>query len=89
MSVPRLRWIELKSFFSEGISTVNGDIVSNTVIKKHIKELIGNEDKAKPLTDELITKLLIDKNFIIARRTVTKYRVAMKIPAARLRKNNI
>ena len=87
----QLPWgcFELKSFFSEGISTVDGDIVSNTVIKKHIKELIGNEDKAKPLTDELVTKLLIDKNFIIARRTVTKYRVAMKIPAARLRKNNI
>ena len=87
----QLPWgcFELKSFFSEGIMTENGDVVSNTVIKKHIKNFIDKEDKRNPLIDESLTKMLLDKNYVIARRTVTKYREAMKIPAARLRKNNI
>ena len=86
----QLPWgcFELKSFFSEGIMTKNGDIVSNTVVKKHIKDFIDNEDKGNPLIDEVLTAMLLDKDYIIARRTVTKYRETMKIPAARLRKNN-
>jgi RNA polymerase sigma-54 factor len=86
----QLPWgcFELKGFFSEGIMTKNGDIVSNTVVKKHIKNIIDNEDKSNPLIDEALTKMLLDKDYIIARRTVTKYREVMKIPAARLRKNN-
>ena len=87
----QLPWgcFELKSFFSEGIMTKNGDIVSNTVIKKQIRNFINQEDKKKPLTDDALAKMLLDKNYIIARRTVTKYREAMKISPARLRKNNI
>ena len=86
----QLPWgcFELKSFFSEGIMTKSGDIVSNTVVKKHIRNFIDNEDKSNPLIDEALAKMLLDKGYIIARRTVTKYREAMKIPAARLRKNN-
>ena len=84
----QLPWgcFELKSFFSEGIMTKNGNIVSNTVVKKHIRKFIDNEDKKNPLIDEILTKMLLDKDYIIARRTVTKYREAMKISAARLRK---
>ena len=84
----QLPWgcFELKSFFSEGIMTKNGNIVSNTVVKKHIRNFIDNEDKENPLIDEILTEMLLDKNYIIARRTVTKYREAMKISAARLRK---
>ena len=55
-------------------------------IKKHIKNIIDNEDKSNPLIDEALTKILLDKDYIIARRTVTKYREVMKIPAARLRR---
>jgi len=87
----QLPWgcFELKSFFSEGIITKNGNIVSNTVIKKQIKNCIDKEDKKNPLTDDVLTRMLLDKDYIIARRTVTKYREAMKIPPSRLRKNNI
>jgi len=87
----QLPWgcFELKSFFSEGIMTKHGDIVSNTVIKKHIRNFIDNENKKSPLTDKSLTTMLLDKDYIIARRTVTKYRESMKIPSARLRKHNI
>ena len=80
---------EIKSFFSEGISTIDGEMVSNTVIKKSIISLIDNENKASPLTDEQIMKKLFDMNYNIARRTVSKYREKLNIPIARLRKKNI
>ena len=84
----QLPWgcFEIKSFFSEGIQTEDGDIVSNTVIKKEIKVLINNEDKKNPLTDSDLVIQLSDKKYNIARRTVTKYRESLKIPIARLRK---
>ena len=87
----QLPWgcVELKSFFSEGISTKEGNIVSNTVIKKDIKTYIDNEDKNDPLTDDEITEKLLSKDYIIARRTVAKYRESIKIPVARLRKKYI
>ena len=80
---------EIKSFYSEGISTNDGDVVSNTVIKKNIINLISDEDKKEPLTDEDLMKKLLDMNYNIARRTVTKYRETLKIPIARLRKKYI
>ena len=80
---------EIKSFFSEGISTNDGDVVSNTIIKKNIINFINDEDKKEPLTDQDLTKKLLSMNYNIARRTVTKYREALKIPIARLRKKNI
>jgi RNA polymerase sigma-54 factor len=84
----QLPWgcFEIKSFFSEGIQTEDGDIVSNTVIKKEMNILIDNEDKKKPLTDSDLVIRLRDKKYHIARRTVTKYRELLKIPIARLRK---
>ncbi|MFD2599101.1 RNA polymerase factor sigma-54 [Sphingobacterium corticis] len=76
----------LKSFFSEAIQTDSGEEVSNKEVKKILEECIGNEDKRKPLADEKLTEILKEKGYSIARRTVAKYREAMNIPVARLRK---
>lgn len=76
----------LKYFFSEGISTDSGDDVSSREVKHHLKELIDQEDKKKPLSDDKLEKLLRQKGYNIARRTVAKYREQLNIPVARLRK---
>ncbi|ERJ61292.1 RNA polymerase factor sigma-54 [Sphingobacterium paucimobilis] len=76
----------LKSFFSEAIQTDSGEEVSNKEVKKILEECISNEDKRKPLADEKLTEILKDKGYTIARRTVAKYREALNIPVARLRK---
>ncbi|PRD48245.1 RNA polymerase factor sigma-54 [Sphingobacterium haloxyli] len=76
----------LKSFFSEAIQTDSGEEVSNKEVKKILEECIANEDKHKPLADEKLTEILKEKGYTIARRTVAKYREAMNIPVARLRK---
>jgi RNA polymerase sigma-54 factor len=77
---------ELKYFFSEGLSTDDGEEVSNKHIKERLKEIIGKEQKNKPLSDDRIAKILNEEGIHIARRTVAKYREQMKIPVARLRK---
>ena len=77
----------LKSFFSEGIKKDDGEDVSTIEIKKFLKDLIINENKKKPLTDQIITTLLKEKGYNIARRTVAKYREQLDIPVARLRKS--
>jgi len=76
----------LKYFFSEGIATDSGEDASSREVKQIIKELIEAEDKSKPLPDDKLDKLLKDKGFNIARRTVAKYREQLGIPVARLRK---
>ncbi|MCC5930502.1 MAG: RNA polymerase factor sigma-54 [Cyclobacteriaceae bacterium] len=76
----------LKYFFSEGISTNTGDDVSSREVKHILKEFIENEDKKKPLSDDKLEKLLNEKGYNIARRTVAKYREQLNIPVARLRK---
>lgn len=76
----------LKYFFSEGIATDSGEEVSSREVKQVIKDLIDKEDKNKPLSDDKIEKVLNDKGYNIARRTVAKYREQMNIPVARLRK---
>ena len=77
----------LKSFFSEGIKKDDGEDVSTIEIKKFLKDLIINENKKKPLTDQIISILLKEKGYNIARRTVAKYREQLDIPVARLRKS--
>lgn len=77
---------ELKSFFSEGIEVESGDEVSTTRIKQTLKNLVENEDKTHPMTDEALMNLLKDEGFPVARRTVAKYRDKLKIPTARLRR---
>ena len=76
----------LKSFFSEAIQMDSGEEVSNKEVKKILEECIGKEDKRRPLADEKLTEILKEKGYNIARSTVAKYREAMNIPVARLRK---
>lgn len=76
----------LKFFFSEAMQTDDGEDISSREIKLILKEKIEQEDPSKPLTDEQTTKMLNDKGYIIARRTVAKYREQLGIPVARLRK---
>lgn len=76
----------LKYFFSESLSTDEGEEVSSREVKKILKDAIEAESKRKPLTDEKLGKLLNEKGYNIARRTVAKYREQLGIPVARLRK---
>ena len=76
----------LKFFFSEAMQTEDGEDISSREIKFILKESIENENSLKPLTDEQLSKVLNEKGYIIARRTVAKYREQLNIPVARLRK---
>lgn len=76
----------LKYFFSEGISTDSGEDVSSREVKNILKELIDSEPKMNPLSDDKLEKILNDRGYNIARRTVAKYREQLNIPVARLRK---
>ena len=76
----------IKSFFSEGIKNSKGEEISTIEVKKSLEEIIFNEDKKSPYTDDQLTKLLNGKGYPIARRTVAKYREMIGSPVARLRK---
>ena len=76
----------IKEFFSESMTNDQGEEVSTREIKSILKTVIVEEDKKKPLTDEKLTKILKEKGYPIARRTVAKYREQLDFPVARLRK---
>ncbi|MBN8677182.1 MAG: RNA polymerase factor sigma-54 [Chitinophagales bacterium] len=76
----------LKEFFSESLSTQDGEEVSTLEVKKILAEVIGEEHKRRPLSDEKLKSILLKKGYNIARRTVAKYREQLNIPVARLRK---
>ncbi len=76
----------IKEFFSESMKNEQGEDVSTREIKKILQTEIEKEDKKKPLTDEKLSQLLKEKGYLIARRTVAKYREQLDIPVARLRK---
>ena len=76
----------LKYFFSEGLQTDSGEEVSTREIKRILQDCIENEEKRRPLTDERLTEILQEKGYLIARRTVAKYREQLNIPVARLRR---
>ncbi|MGN7515253.1 MAG: RNA polymerase factor sigma-54 [Allomuricauda sp.] len=76
----------IKDFFSESMKNEQGEDVSTREIKKILETVIRDEDKKKPLTDAKLAKMLKDKGYPIARRTVAKYREQLDIPVARLRK---
>ena len=76
----------LKYFFSESMQTDTGEEISSREVKAILKECIEGEDKKKPLTDDKLCEILKDKGYVIARRTVAKYREQLNIPIARLRK---
>lgn len=76
----------IKEFFSESMTNDQGEEVSTKEIKKILEITIGEEDKRKPLTDDRLAKILKDKGYPIARRTIAKYREQLDIPVARMRK---
>lgn len=76
----------LKFFFSEGIATDSGEDASSREVKSILRDLIGNEKKDHPLSDDKLEKMLNARGYNIARRTVAKYREQLNIPVARLRK---
>ncbi|HZL10002.1 MAG TPA: RNA polymerase factor sigma-54 [Prolixibacteraceae bacterium] len=76
----------LKYFFSEGMQTDTGEEVSTREIKTILAECIDSEDKRHPLTDEKLALILKEKSYVVARRTVAKYREQLGIPVARMRK---
>ena len=76
----------LKFFFSESLQTDSGEEVSTREVKKILTDLIDEESKKHPYSDEKLTDMLQEKGYNIARRTVAKYREQLNIPVARLRK---
>tara|TARA_B100000287_G_scaffold389021_1_gene398736 strand:- start:43 stop:1482 length:1440 start_codon:yes stop_codon:yes gene_type:complete len=76
----------LKTFFSEGLKKEDGEDVSSIEIKNILEQLISEENKKKPLTDNILSTKMKEKGYIVARRTVAKYREQLEIPVARLRK---
>ena len=77
---------ELKYFFSEKMSSDSGEEVSTKVIKSKLQDIVDNEDKQSPLSDQAIVEELKAVGFTIARRTVQKYREQLRIPVKRLRR---
>jgi len=78
--------IYLKDLFSDSLTNNDGEEVSTKEIKNHLIDIIDHEDKQKPYTDDALVKLLKDRGYNIARRTVAKYREQLDILVARLRK---
>lgn len=78
--------IYLKNLFSDSLTNDDGEEVSTKEIKNSIQEIINNENKKKPMTDDAIVAVLKEQGYNIARRTVAKYREQLNIPVARLRK---
>jgi RNA polymerase sigma-54 factor len=78
---------ELKYFFGSHVATDTGGAASSTAIRALIKQLIGEEDSKEPLSDSRIAELLAEQGLVVARRTVAKYREALKIPAVGLRRS--
>ena len=76
----------LKFFFSSDLSTDTGPNISTTVVKEKIKEMVQNEDTAKPLSDQAIANILESQGINTARRTITKYREEMDILSSNKRK---
>jgi RNA polymerase sigma-54 factor len=78
---------ELKYFFGSHVATETGGEASSTAIRALIKQLIGAEDQKTPFSDSKIAEMLAEQGMVVARRTVAKYREALKIPPVNLRKS--
>jgi len=77
---------EMKFFFTSGVSTADGQTVSNTSVKNILAELIAGENPAKPLSDDQLVSKLKERNVMIARRTVAKYRAELNVLPSHLRR---
>jgi RNA polymerase sigma-54 factor len=77
---------ELRYFFSESVNGPEGGATSLLILKRRVKKLIEEEDSARPLTDEQLTRILQGQGIQVTRRTVAKYREDMKIPSTHQRR---
>ena len=77
---------ELKHFFTEGLTTSNGEEVSTRIVKEELKKVVEGEDKTQPYSDDKLAEIMAGQGYPIARRTVAKYREQLTIPVARLRR---
>jgi RNA polymerase sigma-54 factor len=78
---------EFKHFFGSGLSTESGGTCSSTAIRELIKQLVSAEDGHKPLTDSRMSEILAQQGIVVARRTIAKYREALRILPVNLRKS--
>lgn len=76
----------MRHFFSNELSQHEGGTLSSTAVRAHIRKLVAQEDPGAPLSDDRITRELVNRGIRVARRTVAKYREAMTIPPAHERK---
>ena len=77
---------ELKYFFTDSIALSNGSIISTFVIKRALENIIRSENKESPCSDDLLVKKLNENGYLLARRTIAKYRDQLGYPVARLRR---
>ena len=77
---------EMKYFFTPGLKTGDGHVVSNKTVKDAIATLVSEENTESPLSDQDILEILTERGIQIARRTVAKYRIALKIAPSHMRK---
>ena len=80
---------EMRYFFSTGYQTESGDIISNRSVMEKMKDIIADENRLKPYSDEAISKILKGQGLNVARRTVTKYREEIGILSSRQRREFI
>lgn len=77
---------DLKFFFAPGYRTSGGETLSNKSVKEALQQIIGGEDKTRPLSDEQIVKIFKDRGLNIARRTIAKYRTDLGVLSAGMRR---
>ena len=80
---------ELKFFFNPGIQTLSGEMMASESVRAKIRDIVGAEDPAKPMSDQAISEMLRLEGIDIARRTVAKYRESMKIYPSSKRKKTV
>ena len=78
---------ELKYFLGSHVATESGGACSATAIRALIKQMVGEENPRKPLSDNQIADILGKQGIVVARRTIAKYRESLQIPAANQRKS--
>ena len=78
---------EFKHFFGSGLATESGGTCSSTAIRELIKQLVSAEDQRKPLTDSRMSEIMAQQGIVVARRTIAKYREALRILPVNLRKS--
>ena len=76
----------MKYFFTPGLKTADGRTISNKTVQDKIASLVAAEELAHPLSDQEIMDRLKGEGLLVARRTVAKYRLVLKIPPSHLRK---